>query len=73
MDAGRNPRVELQANELPFVVGSRGPCQRPFEMASRALLIAEVVVRDADHPLADKSTILVGTRHRQGSEPVRQG
>src|SRR5271169_6137377 len=42
-------------------------------MASRALLIAEVVVRNADHPLANKSILAVEGRHHQGSEPVRQG
>jgi hypothetical protein len=26
MDAGRNPRVEPQANELPLVAGSSGCC-----------------------------------------------
>src|SRR6516162_8780952 len=44
MDTGRNLRVELQANELPLA-GSRGLCQRPFDMASRAGLIPQVVVR----------------------------
>ena len=33
MDAGRNLRVELQANELPLVAGSSGLCERPFDMA----------------------------------------
>src|SRR5271169_6862219 len=37
MDAGRNPRVELQANELLFEAGSSGVCERPFDMVSRAL------------------------------------
>jgi hypothetical protein len=36
MDAGRNPRVELQTNELPLVAGSRGLWERPFDMAARA-------------------------------------
>ena len=44
MDAGRNPRVELQRNELPFKAGSNRFCERPFDMASRARLIAKVVV-----------------------------
>src|SRR5207237_10010237 len=43
------------------------------DMASGALLIAKVVVRDADHPLADKSIALVKTRHHQGSKLLRQG
>jgi hypothetical protein len=57
MDAGRNLRVELQAHEWPLVAGSSGFCERPFDMASRALLIPQVVVRDADHPLANKSIV----------------
>ena len=73
MDAGRDLRVELQANELPFVAGRSGLSERPFNIASRALLITEVVVRDADHPLANKSIVRVGARRHQGSEPVRQG
>src|SRR6202047_387435 len=73
MDAGRDLRVELQANELPFVAGRSGLSERPFNIASRALLITEVVVRDADHPLANKLIVRVGARRHQGSEPVRQG
>ena len=73
MDSGRNPRVELQANELPLVAGSSGLCEGPFDMASGALLIPQVVVRDADHPLADRSIVWVEARRHQGSEPVRQG
>ena len=65
MDAGRNLRVELQANQLPLVAGSSGLCERPFDMASRALLIAKVVVRDADHPLANKSIVWVEARRHQ--------
>ena len=73
MDTGCNPRVELQANKLPFMAGRSGLCERPFDMASRALLIAKVVVRDRDHSFADKSIVRVEARLRQGSEPVRQG
>ena len=73
MDAGRNLRIELQANELPLVAGSSGLGERPLDVSSRALLIAKVVVRDADHPLANKSIAMVEARRRQGSEPVRQG
>ena len=70
MDAGRKPRVELQANELPLVARNSGLGERPFDIAWRAQLIGEVVLRDADHPLADKSIVRVGTRRHQGSEPV---
>ena len=73
MDAGRNLRVELQPNELPLVAGSSGLCERPFDMASRALLIPKVVVRDADHPLANQPIVRIEARRHQGSEPVRQG
>ena len=73
MDAGRNPRVELQTNELPLVAGRSRLGERPFDMASRAQLVAKIVMRDADHPLADKSVARVEARRRQGSEPVRQG
>ena len=72
MDAGRKPRVELQANELPFMAGRSGLCERPFNMASRALLIAKVVVRDRDHSLADKSIVRIEASRRQGTKPVRQ-
>src|SRR5205814_2811108 len=71
MDAGRNLRVELQTDQLPLVAGSRGLYEGSFDMASGALLIAKVVVRDADHPLANKSLALVKTRHHQGSELLR--
>jgi len=64
MDAGRYPRVELQANELLFMAARSTLCERPFDMASGALLITKVVVRDADHPLADKSIALVEARRR---------
>ena len=45
MDAGRNARVELQANELPLVAGSRGVWEGPSDVTARALLITKVVVR----------------------------
>ena len=32
MDAGRNPWVELQANELPFVAGRSRLCEHPFDI-----------------------------------------
>src|SRR4051812_42027133 len=73
MDPRRDLRVELQTNELPLAAGSSGLCERPSDMVSRALLIAKVVVRDADHPIADKSIVRVEARRHQGSEPVRQG
>src|ERR1700730_4428076 len=73
MDPGCNLRIELQANELPLVSVSSGFCERPLDMESRALLIPKVVVRDADHPLSNKSIVGVGARRRQGSALVRQG
>jgi hypothetical protein len=37
----------------------------------RDLLIAEIVVRDRDHSLADKSIVRVEASRRQRTKPVR--
>ena len=43
MDAGRNARVELQTDELSCETGNSGLRERPFDVPSRALLIAKIM------------------------------
>ncbi len=59
-DARGHPRVELKANAVRPMVGSDVISEHAFDMAPRAGLVAQKMLRDADHSLADQPIVRVG-------------
>ena len=60
VDTCRHPGIELEANDLTRAAGSSEIAERPFDVASRASLVAQEVVRDGNHPLAHHRSFGLG-------------
>ena len=73
VDTSCHPGIELEVNDLTFAAGSSEITERPFDVASRASLVAQEVVRDGNHPLPHQPIVRVRAGSRQGRELAGQG
>ena len=55
------------------LLGNRGiVSEHVLEAVSRAGVVAQVILRNADHPLANQRIVWVGLLRRQATEALRQ-
>jgi len=62
-------RIDLEADDLPPTIGSDIIVERMFEMPPRFLLVAQQMLRDTDHLLADQSVGHIGPMLGERAEP----
>src|SRR5215472_8820288 len=67
------PAIDLKANNIGPLDGGDVVSCYTFEMAPRARLVAQIMLRDADHLLASQPIERLGAFRSENREPLRQG
>jgi hypothetical protein len=70
-DARHHPRIDLKANEVRPVIGNDVISEHALDMAPRAGLVAQIMLRDAGRSLADQPIVRIRPTPGRGTEPLR--